>query len=160
MENIWPAIFSGTPENFLNYQNIIFTKMFRIFWFIEIIMNLTFKLFPSFSILYSDDCDSTKKPYKRKSILFFDNCPCLVFMTNLVLVWFECCTSYLSRKKGIRNHFSASAYGLGFRNFSLGSLFSTSVTWTTLQSDEDKNLSSDLAAQLWKQNTNCYSYKV
>ena len=35
-------------------------------------------------------------------------------------------------------HFSASAYDLGFKKISLGSLFSTSVTWTTLQSDEDK----------------------
>ena len=35
-------------------------------------------------------------------------------------------------------HFSASAYGLGFKKLSLDSLFPTSVPWTTLQSDEDK----------------------
>ena len=37
-----------------------------------------------------------------------------------------------------REHFSASAYGLGFKKLSLDSLFSTLVSWTTLQSDEDK----------------------
>ena len=41
-------------------------------------------------------------------------------------------------KRESREHFSASAYGLGFKKLSLDSLFSTSVTWTTLQSDEDK----------------------
>ena len=35
-------------------------------------------------------------------------------------------------------HFSPSAYGLGFKKYSLDSLFSTLVTWTTHQSDEDK----------------------
>ena len=41
-------------------------------------------------------------------------------------------------KRESREHFSASAYGLGFKKLSLDSLISTSVTWTTLQSDEDK----------------------
>ena len=41
-------------------------------------------------------------------------------------------------KRESREHFSASAYGLGFKKLSLDSLFSTSVPWTTLQSDEDK----------------------
>ena len=41
-------------------------------------------------------------------------------------------------KRESREHFSASAYGLGFKKSSLDSLFSTLVTWTTLQSDEDK----------------------
>ena len=41
-------------------------------------------------------------------------------------------------KRESRKHSSASAYGLGFKKFSLDSLFSTAVTWTTLQSDEDK----------------------
>ena len=41
-------------------------------------------------------------------------------------------------KRESREHFSASAYSLGFKKLSLDSLFSTSVPWTTLQSDEDK----------------------
>ena len=41
-------------------------------------------------------------------------------------------------KRESREYFSASAYGLGFKKLCLDSLFSTSVTWTTLQSDEDK----------------------
>ena len=41
-------------------------------------------------------------------------------------------------KRESQEHFSASAYGLGFKKFSLDSLFSTLVKWTTLQSDKDK----------------------
>ena len=43
-----------------------------------------------------------------------------------------------TKKGNLGEHFSASAYGLGFKNFSLGSLFSTSVTWKNLKSDVDK----------------------
>ena len=41
-------------------------------------------------------------------------------------------------KRESQEHFSASAYGLGFKKFSLDSLFSTLVTWTIIKSDEDK----------------------
>ena len=40
-----------------------------------------------------------------KKVFCFNNCACLVFRTNLVLVWFQCCPSYLSRKKGISGTF-------------------------------------------------------
>ena len=79
-----------------------------------------------------------EKARQMKKVFCFNNCASRVFRTNLVLVWFQCCPSYLSRKRKSREHFSASAYGLGFKKLSLDSLFSTSVTWTTLQSDEDK----------------------
>ena len=70
----------------------------------------------------------------------FNNYACRVFRTNLVLVWFECCPSYHSRKKWISGTFIslASASSHGFKNFSLSSLFLTLVTWTTLKLDEDK----------------------
>ena len=40
-----------------------------------------------------------------KKVFCFNNCACHVFQTNLVLVWFQCCPSYLSRKKGIAGTF-------------------------------------------------------
>ena len=58
-----------------------------------------------------------------------------------------------------REHFSASAYGLGFKKFSLGSLFSTLVTWTTLQSDEDKFVLR-LGSTIIKKNTIVYDSNV
>ena len=41
-------------------------------------------------------------------------------------------------KRESQQHFSASAYGLGLKKLCFGSLFSTSVTWEKLKSDEDK----------------------
>ena len=83
-----------------------------------------------------------------KKVFCFNNCACCVFRTSLVLVWFQCCPRYFSRKKGISGTFlSLSLFisrprpqksGFGLEKLFLGSLFSTSVTWTTLQSDEDK----------------------
>ena len=40
-----------------------------------------------------------------KKVFCFNNCACRVFRTNLVLFWFQCCPSYLSRKKGISGTF-------------------------------------------------------
>ena len=73
----------------------------------------------------------TKKPekWKKHSVLIFvlattfvKICPCLIW----------------EFPKLPRKHFSASAYGLGFKKLFLGSLFSTSVTWEKVKSDVDK----------------------
>ena len=40
-----------------------------------------------------------------KKVFCFNNCACRVFRTNLVLVWFQCCPRYFSRKKGISGTF-------------------------------------------------------
>ena len=46
-----------------------------------------------------------EKARQMKKVFCFNNCACRVFRTNLVLVWFQCCPSYLSRKKGISGTF-------------------------------------------------------
>ena len=48
---------------------------------------------------------SHEKARQMKKVFCFNNCACRVFRTNLVLVWFQCCPSYLSRKKGISGTF-------------------------------------------------------
>ena len=94
----------------------------------------------------------TKKPDKWKKY----SVSIIVLAASFVQIWsssdFNAVKVTSVEKRESREHFSASAYGLGFKKFSLDSLFSTSATWKTIQSDED-NLSSDLAAQLSKQNT-------
>ena len=48
---------------------------------------------------------SHEKARQMKKVFCFNNCACRVFQTNLVFVWFQCCPSYLSRKKGISGTF-------------------------------------------------------
>ena len=71
-----------------------------------------------------------------KKVFCFNNCACRVLRTNLVLVWFQCCPSYLSRKKGISGTFLS----LGLRPrlqkifprfpfFYFGNLDNTSIRW-------------------------------
>ena len=72
------------------------------------------------------------------SSISFNNCNCHIFHTNLALIWFQCCPSYLSRKKGISGTFLSLGLQPRLQKYSLDSLFSTLVTLTTLQSDEDK----------------------
>ena len=48
---------------------------------------------------------SYKKAIQMKKVFCFNNCACRVFRTNLVLVWFQCCPRYFSRKKGISGTF-------------------------------------------------------
>ncbi len=73
-----------------------------------------------------------------KKIFCFDICSCHYLRQNLSTsdLSFSQVTSVEKREP--RKHFSASAYGLGFKNFFLGTLFSTSVTWEKLKSDVDK----------------------
>ena len=80
----------------------------------------------------------TKKPEKWKKIFCFDICSCHYLRQSLSTsdLSFSQVTSVEKREP--RKHFSASAYGLGFKNFFLGTLFSTSVTWEKLKSDVDK----------------------
>ena len=93
--------------------------------------------FTAISLFLSILCNSTKKPakWKKHSVSIFFPFPPL---GKILLVWFEFFPSYLSRKKEPWEHFSASDYGLGFKNFFVGTLFSTSVTWEKLKSDVDK----------------------
>ena len=61
-------------------------------------------------------------------------------------------------KRESQQHFSASAYGLGLKKLCFGSLFSTSVTWEKLKSEEDKfflrvgkhNYRNKILYALWK----------
>ena len=80
----------------------------------------------------------TKKPDKWKKY----SVSIIVLAASFIQIWSSSDFSVVQvtsvEKRESREHFSASAYGLGFKKFSLGSLFSTSVPWTTLQSDEDK----------------------
>ena len=46
-----------------------------------------------------------EKARQMKKVFCFNNCACRVLRTNLVLIWFQCCPSYLSRKKGISGTF-------------------------------------------------------
>ena len=73
-----------------------------------------------------------------KKTFCFDICSCHYLRQNLSTsdLSFSQVTSVEKREP--RKHFSASAYGLGFKNFFLGTLFSTSVTWEKLKSDVDK----------------------
>ena len=48
---------------------------------------------------------SHEKARQMKKVFCFNNCACRVFRTNLVLVWFQCCPRYFSRKKGISGTF-------------------------------------------------------
>ena len=80
----------------------------------------------------------TKKPDKWKKY----SVSIIVLAASFRQIWSSSDFSVVQvtsvEKRESREHFSASAYGLGFKKLSLDSLFSTSVTWTTLQSDEDK----------------------
>ena len=80
----------------------------------------------------------TKKPDKWKKY----SVSIIVLATSFVQIWSSSDFSVVQvtsvEKRESREHFSASAYGLGFKKLSFNSLFSTSVTLTTLQSDEDK----------------------
>ena len=80
----------------------------------------------------------TKKPEQMKKVFCFDICSCHYLRQSLSTsdLSFSQVTSVEQREP--RKHFSASAYGLGFKNFFLGTLFSTSVTWEKLKSDVDK----------------------
>ena len=73
-----------------------------------------------------------------KKTFCFDICSCHYLRQSLSTsdLSFSQVTSVEKREP--RKHFSASAYGLGFKNFFLGTLFSTSVTWEKLKSDVDK----------------------
>ena len=82
--------------------------------------------------------NANEKARKMKKAFCFDICSCHYLRQNLStsdLSFFQV-TSVEKREP--RKHFSASAYGLGFKNFFLGTLFSTSVTWEKLKSDVDK----------------------
>ena len=82
--------------------------------------------------------NANEKARKMKKAFCFDICSCHYLRQNLSTsdLSFSQVTSVEKREP--RKHFSASAYGLGFKNFSLGSLLSTSVTWKNLKSDVDK----------------------
>ena len=82
--------------------------------------------------------NANEKARKMKKIFCFDICSCHYLRQSLSTsdLSFSQVTSVEKREP--RKHFSASAYGLGFKNFFLGTLFSTSVTWEKLKSDVDK----------------------
>ena len=82
--------------------------------------------------------NANEKARKMKKVFCFDICSCHYLRQNLSTsdLSFSQVTSVEKREP--RKHFSASAYGLGFKNFFLGTLFSTSVTWEKLKSDVDK----------------------
>ena len=96
-----------------------------------------------FSIIQKGMLNVYEKARQMKKVFCFNNCACRVFRTNLVLVWFQCCPRYFSRKKGISGTFLSLGlrprlqkpcpwfpfFYLGFKNLLLAILFSTSITW-------------------------------
>ena len=82
--------------------------------------------------------NANEKARKMKKIFCFNICSCHYLRQNSSTsdLSFSQVTSVEKREP--RKHFSASAFGLGFKNFFLGTLFSTSVTWEKLKSDVDK----------------------
>ena len=82
--------------------------------------------------------NANEKARKMKKAFCFNICSCHYLRQNLSTsdLSFSQVTSVEKREP--RKHFSASACGLGFKNFFLGTLFSTSVTWEKLKSDVDK----------------------
>ena len=75
-------------------------------------------------------CKSHKKARQMKKVFCFNNCACRIFRTNLSSCDLRFVQVTSVGKREPREHFSASAYGLGFKNLSLGSLFSTLASKT------------------------------
>jgi hypothetical protein len=73
-----------------------------------------------------------------KKAFCFNICSCHSLWQNLSMSDLRIFKLPRTKKGNLGEHFSASAYGLGFKNFSLDSLSSTSVTWKNLKSDVDK----------------------
>ena len=73
-----------------------------------------------------------------KKAFCFDICSCHYLRQNLSSSDLRISQVTSVQKRESRKHFSASAYGLGFKKLFLGSLFSTSVTWEKVKSDVDK----------------------
>ena len=81
---------------------------------------------------------ANEKTRKMKKAFCFDICSCHYLRQNLSLSDLTISQVTSVQKRESRKHFSASAYGLGFKKLFLGSLFSTSVTWEKVKSDVDK----------------------
>ena len=73
-----------------------------------------------------------------KKAFCFDICSCHYLRQNLSSSDLRISQVTSVQKRESRKHFSASAYGLGFKKLFLSSLSSTSVTLEKLKSDEDK----------------------
>ena len=82
--------------------------------------------------------NANEKARKMKKVFCFDICSCHYLRQSLSTsdLSFSQVTSVEKREP--RKHFSASAFGLGFKKLFLGSLCSTSVTWKKLKSDVKK----------------------
>ena len=106
--------------------------LLRCFWFFSVSWSFMKKS------LVKGIWNANEKARKMKKVFCFDICSCHYLRQNLSTsdLSFSQVTSVEKREP--RKHFSASAYGLGFKNFFLGTLFSTSVTWEKLKSDVDK----------------------
>ena len=83
------------------------------------------------------DLESTKKPDKWKKHSVSIIVLATFFGRNLSLSDFSFSQVTSVEKRESQQHFSASAYGLGLKKLCFGSLFSTSVTWEKLKSDEE-----------------------
>ena len=81
---------------------------------------------------------ANEKARKMKKTFCFNICSCHFLWQNVSMSGLRISKLPRTKKGNLGEHFSASAYGLGFKNFSLGSLLSTSVTWKNLKSDVDK----------------------
>ena len=81
---------------------------------------------------------ANEKARKMKKAFCFNICSCHFLWQNVSMSGLRIFKLPRTKKGNLGEHFSASACGLGFKNFSLGSLFSTSVTWKNLKSDVDK----------------------
>ena len=81
---------------------------------------------------------ANEKARKMKKAFCFNICSRHSLWQNVSMSDLRISKLPRTKKGNLGEHFSASAYGLGFKNFSLGSLFSTSVTWKNLNSDVDK----------------------
>ena len=95
---------------------------------------------------------ANEKARKMKKAFCFNICSRHSLWQNVSMSDLRISKLPRTKKGNLGEHFSASAYGLGFKNFSLGSLFSTSVTWKNLKSD-GQILPQTWREQISKQNT-------
>ena len=136
-EIIWDYIFLPTAAfNTSNCDYVYVNFLLGFYWDV-----FDFSQFPDCFMkksLVKGIWNANEKARKMKKIFCFDICSCHYLRQNLSTsdLSFSQVTSVEKREP--RKHFSASAYGLGFKNFFLGTLFSTSVTWEKLKSDVDK----------------------
>ena len=88
-----------------------------IFFFFKHILNFVAHNFSGNQHYIECGGECLWKSQTNEKVFCFNNCSCFVFRTDLVLVWFQCCPIYLSRKKGISGTFLSRPTALASKSF-------------------------------------------